>query len=276
MASTVHANAKAGYAKGTNELYNLVRPRYQPEALSRLRQAIRTSEPLDVVEIGPGTGLFTRALLAHPEWSSVRCLRAVEPSEGMREVFLKYTTDDRVLLSEGTFNTTGIESGWADLLAVAQAFHWCLDYEAAAAEFARVLKPGGVLALIWNHEDRDAARWLNQVRERVERDEKCSPSWRTGLWRQIFSVPSYVKFFDQPEEQGFRYDVPGSLDAIVSRGLSSSRVSILPDSEKEQFKMDVKAIVQEAEDKVWIDEDKGTFKYPHFTDLVISRRQSVI
>jgi hypothetical protein len=35
-----------------------------------------------------------------------------------------------------------------------QAFHWCPDYDAAAAEFARILKPGGIVALIWNLEDR--------------------------------------------------------------------------------------------------------------------------
>jgi len=35
-----------------------------------------------------------------------------------------------------------------------QAFHWCLDYDAAAAEFSRILKPGGIVALIWNLEDR--------------------------------------------------------------------------------------------------------------------------
>lgn len=36
-----------------------------------------------------------------------------------------------------------------------QAFHWCHpDYDSAAAEFGRILKPGGVLALIWNLEDR--------------------------------------------------------------------------------------------------------------------------
>lgn len=37
---------------------------------------------------------------------------------------------------------------------VSQAFHWCPDYDAAAAEFARILKPGGKVALIWNLEDR--------------------------------------------------------------------------------------------------------------------------
>jgi len=35
-----------------------------------------------------------------------------------------------------------------------QAFHWCLDYDAAAAEFSRILKPGGVVALVWHIDDR--------------------------------------------------------------------------------------------------------------------------
>ena len=35
-----------------------------------------------------------------------------------------------------------------------QAFHWCPDYDKAAREFARILKPDGIVALIWNLEDR--------------------------------------------------------------------------------------------------------------------------
>lgn len=35
-----------------------------------------------------------------------------------------------------------------------QAFHWCPDYDKAVAEFARVLKPEGIVAFIWNLEDR--------------------------------------------------------------------------------------------------------------------------
>ena len=42
----------------------------------------------------------------------------------------------------------------SNLLPTSQAFHWCPDYDAAAAEFARILKPGGIVALIWNLEDR--------------------------------------------------------------------------------------------------------------------------
>ncbi|KAJ7489413.1 S-adenosyl-L-methionine-dependent methyltransferase [Mycena latifolia] len=264
MVASVNPTAQAGFAKGTNELYNKARPQYQPEALSRLRSAITSSGPLNVVEIGSGTGLFTRALLLHPEWAAVRTLRAVEPSEGMREVFAKYTTDARVVLSEGTFDATGVEGGWADLIVIATV--------SAAAEFARVLKPGGVLSLIWNTEDRDAAPWLKQYRERVERDENGAPHWCSGLWRELFRTPSYTKFFNAPEEEIFRYDAVGTLDGMISRGLTSSRVASLTEAEKEAFGRDVETIVQRGEGKVWVDKEKGTFVYPHRTDLVVAKR----
>lgn len=35
-----------------------------------------------------------------------------------------------------------------------KAFHWCPDFEAAVQEFARVLRPDGVVVFIWNLEDR--------------------------------------------------------------------------------------------------------------------------
>lgn len=71
--------------------------------------------------IGSGTGIFTRALLAHPKWrDSIAKLKAIEPSEGMRSHFSKSVTDGRVSISEGTFDNTGVEDGWADLIVIAQ------------------------------------------------------------------------------------------------------------------------------------------------------------
>ncbi|KAJ7100644.1 S-adenosyl-L-methionine-dependent methyltransferase [Mycena belliarum] len=272
MAAPIHPTSQGGFAKGTNELYNKARPQYQPKALSHLRGAIKSTGPLNVVEVGAGTGLFTRALLAHPGWAAIRAVRAVEPSEGMREAFAKYTADERVVLSGGTFDATGVESGWADLVVVATAFHWCADYETAAAEFARILKPGGVLSLLWNAEDREAAQWLSQCRERAERDDKGAPNWRSGHWRELYSAPSYVKSFNPPEEKIFRYDAVGTVGDIVRRGLTSSRVAILTDAQKEAFARDVEDIVQRGDGKVWVDEEKGTFVYPHMIPVVISER----
>lgn len=68
--------------------------------------------------------MFTRALLAHPEWeTSVKELKAQEPSSGMREAFTKNTVDSRVSITDGTFDTTGIEDGWADIVIIAQVRH---------------------------------------------------------------------------------------------------------------------------------------------------------
>jgi hypothetical protein len=71
--------------------------------------------------IGSGTGLFTRTLLAHPQWQDcVESIHAVEPSEGMRRTFGDKTRDDRVSCHEGTFTETGEEGGWADAVIIAQ------------------------------------------------------------------------------------------------------------------------------------------------------------
>jgi hypothetical protein len=48
---------------------------------------------------------------------------AVEPSEGMRDTFAKTIQDDRIRLCEGTFQSTDIEDGWADLVVIAQVLH---------------------------------------------------------------------------------------------------------------------------------------------------------
>ena len=91
-----------------------------------MRQIISDTDNA-VDRLGAGTGIFTRALLAHPDWAeSIKELRAVEPSEGMRDVFTKTVSDPRVSVREGTFDTTGIEDGWADLVVIAQVWETSL------------------------------------------------------------------------------------------------------------------------------------------------------
>jgi hypothetical protein len=38
----------------------------------------------------------------------------------MREVFSSAIKDERVTVAEGTFETTGVQDGWADLVVIAQ------------------------------------------------------------------------------------------------------------------------------------------------------------
>ncbi|RPD66213.1 S-adenosyl-L-methionine-dependent methyltransferase [Lentinus tigrinus ALCF2SS1-7] len=273
MSTTVHNVAKEGFGTG-NDLYDRARPSYQPNALAHIRQAIKGSPPLNVVELGSGTGIFTRALLANPDWaSSIKELRAIEPSEGMRSVFSKTVTDPRVSTREGTFDTTGVEDGWADLIVIAQAFHWCPDYDKACAEFARVLKPNGIVAFIWNLEDRNRAAWVAQLRDRIEKHEQGSPQFRLGLWRAAFSTPSYQANFEPQEENVWDYILPGTRDIVVERACSKSYITVLSPQDRQKVIEDIEAILQRKEGLNWIDESKGVFEYPYQTFLVIAKKK---
>ncbi|CAL1704518.1 unnamed protein product [Somion occarium] len=273
-AATVHKMAKEGFGTGTNELYDRARPSYQSSALAHIKSSVRGTPPLNVVELGAGTGIFTRALLAHPDWSqSIKQHRAIEPSEGMRTVFANTVKDERVSVAEGTFDNTGVEDQWADLVVIAQAFHWCPDFDKAVTEFSRILKPNGIVTLIWNLEDRDAAPWVAQLRDRIEAHENGTPQFRLNLWRAVFSTSSYNKLFDAPDEKVFEYILPGTREIVVERASTKSYIAVLPPDEKEKVRKDVGEIVDRGDGLKWIEKEKGIFEYPYRTLVVVWRKK---
>jgi len=100
--------------------------------------------------VGSGTGIFTRALLAHPEWSSsVGQLKAIEPSEGMRDVFSKTVQDARITVAKGSFDNTGVEDGWADLVVIAQVrFQHCTTNSMKLTPVTRRLSTGALITTV--------------------------------------------------------------------------------------------------------------------------------
>ncbi|EIN07332.1 S-adenosyl-L-methionine-dependent methyltransferase [Punctularia strigosozonata HHB-11173 SS5] len=272
--TTVHRVAATGFGEGTNELYDRARPSYQPQVLQYIRDQISSPGSLHLVELGSGTGIFTRALLAHPAWTSaLGALRAFEPSSGMRDQFNKTVHDPRVSCHDGTFDTTSVEDGWADAVIIAQAFHWCPDFNAASAEFARILKPGGAVFFVWNLEDREKARWVAQLRDTYEQHENGAPQFRLGLWRAAFDTPNYVQSFEKPIEQTWSYAITSTEDSVVDRVCSKSYIAILPDDEKNKVKAAASEIVRKGDEKVWIDENAGVFEYPYQTLVVLARKK---
>ncbi|KAF9476583.1 methyltransferase type 11 [Pholiota conissans] len=226
--TSVHQIAQKGFGSGTNELYDRIRPTYQPFTLEFIRESITEPGPLNIVEIGSGTGIFTRAILADPQWNArIKALKAVEPSQGMRDTFAEKVKDDRISLSEGFFDATGVEDGWADLVVIAQAYHWCPDYEKASAEFARILKLNGTVALVWNLEDRDGAKWVAQVRDLIEFHEQGTPQFRHNHWRQTFDTPSYQKFFEPHIQKTWSYHIQGTKESVVDRASSKSYIMLV-------------------------------------------------
>jgi hypothetical protein len=121
--------------------------------------------------------------------------------------------------------------------------------------------------------DRDAARWVAQVRNCIESHEQGTPQFRLGLWRQTWDTPSYKANFQPPKENEWSYNLPGTLDIVTNRAHSKSYIAVLTENEKASVTADLKDIVENGDDKVWIDESKGIFEYPYKTYVVISHKK---
>lgn len=123
--------------------YDDVRPDYAPESLDRAEQVLGLDARSRVVDLAAGSGKLTRALV--PRFAEVV---AVEPNDEMRGVLAGRSAGVRVLA--GTAERMPLPDACADAVFVGDAFHW-FDGPAAVAELARVVRPGGGVALLWNH-----------------------------------------------------------------------------------------------------------------------------
>jgi SAM-dependent methyltransferase len=95
-----------------------------------------------VLDLGAGTGKLTRLLV-----STFVSVRAVEPDDEMRRLLTPLCPEAEVLA--GNAEEIPVADASVDAVFAAECFHW-FDTERALAEVARVLRPSGVLVLMWN------------------------------------------------------------------------------------------------------------------------------
>lgn len=108
-----------------------------------------------IADIGAGTGILTKMLL--PIASRVQ---AVEPNAEMRAAAERDLSSQTGFQSiNGTAETTTLPDSSVDLITAGQAFHW-FDIPKTRAEFTRILKPEGQVALIWNERLADTTPFL--------------------------------------------------------------------------------------------------------------------
>jgi SAM-dependent methyltransferase len=136
------------------DAYERARPGYPDDAVRWLAG----DEPRDVVDLGAGTGKLTRSLVALGHR-----VTAVEPLEEMLAELRRAVP--RATAVQGSAEAIPLPDGTADVVTCAQAFHW-FDHPVALSEMARVLRPGGRIALVWNTRD-DAQGWVAELTDTV-------------------------------------------------------------------------------------------------------------
>jgi SAM-dependent methyltransferase len=196
------------------------RPGYPPALVESLLKECGLVPGGVVADIGSGTGKLTELLLA----AGARVL-AVEPNRGMREAAERLLGDVPGFRSvDGTAEATGLPPGTVDLVSAAQAFHW-FDHAAARAEFARILKPGGSVALVWNERDDDASEFLRDY-ERCLRD--YSVDYGAVDHRRTASRERIAAFFAPGGFREAEFPNGQDLDLDVLRGRYLSCSYALP------------------------------------------------
>ncbi|MDX3191250.1 class I SAM-dependent methyltransferase [Streptomyces sp. MN03-5084-2B] len=139
----------------------------------------RPPQELDVVDVGAGTGIWTRILAG----ASPRSLVAVEPNPHMRARGIEDSQDVTIRWVTGTGDATGLPTGSADMLTMASSFHW-VDFERGLDEFHRVLRPGGWFAALWNPRQIETNPLLVRIEAEITRlkpDLSRITSSRSGL-----------------------------------------------------------------------------------------------
>lgn len=125
--------------------YHLARPAYPDWVFETLRDRCRLRPQTSTFEIGAGTGIATRRLLdfgASP-------LIAIEPNERLAGFLRSTITDKALSVVQTPFEDAILPEGSFDLGFSATAFHW-LDEHPALQKVARLLRPGGWWAAVWN------------------------------------------------------------------------------------------------------------------------------
>lgn len=220
--------ARAGFGAGA-DAYQRGRPSYPPDAVSYVVSRCGIGPGATVLDLAAGTGIFTSLLVP----SGARVV-AVEPVESMRAKI----ADAEVL--DGTAESIPLPDGSVDAVTVAQAFHW-FRFDDALAEIARVLRPGGSLALLWNRRD-ESEPWVARMSHVIGwRAHMISEYDRTD-WPAVLGRSGA---FGPVEHRTFSWQHMVDRELLAERVRSVSYVAALAAEEQEALVTEVLALVDD-------------------------------
>jgi SAM-dependent methyltransferase len=208
------------------EDYELGRPDWPEEIVERALAELELGPADRVLDLAAGTGKLSRALVPR-----VGRVVAVEPDDEMRALLARAVPE--VELVAGKAEGIPLPENSVDAVFVGEAFHW-FDGPQALAEIARVVRPRGGLALLWNEPDKPVQPPVGEAVERVVDEairrggEPGGPRYRSGVWRDPFATAP----FEELREAHLEYEATVDREALIAYVLSISSVASLPGDER--------------------------------------------
>jgi SAM-dependent methyltransferase len=218
------------------EDYELGRAGWPPDVVEGVEADV-------VLDLAAGTGKLTRLLVQRfPR------VIAIEPLAGMRAVLERVVPEAESL--EGTAEAIPLPDASVDAAFVAEAFHW-FDAAAAARELARVIRPGGMLRLVFNV-------WKGPFRPSLGPEARGLLSQMgpgggakvlAGEWKHGFDGLPFAPL----EEWHVDHEDIADRDRVVARLVSTSSAGALRERERRRIAERLRAAIAEGEYRVEID-----------------------
>lgn len=198
--------------------YDDARPPYPADLVARI---VERSPGRAVLDVGCGTGIAARQLLA-----AGCAVLGVEPDPRMA----RFARAHGVEVEEATFEAWDPAGRTFDAVTAGQSWHW-VDPAVGAAKAARVLRPGGLLAIfahVFEPPDEVAEPFADAFRRAVPDSPFAGQGGRRPLdlyrsgFRTVGDTLRATGAFDEPEQWQFdwerRYTRDEWLDLLPTTG----------------------------------------------------------
>lgn len=218
--------------------YDDARPGYPDALFDLLRDHCQLGPGTHAFEVGPGTGLATRPLLAR----GVSSLVAVEPDARLAAGLRDRTASDRLQIVVAPFEEADLAAGGFDLGCAATSFHW-VDQRPALAKVARLLRPGGHWAMWWNvFGDPDLPDPFHDATQSLLAPLGTNPSHPKGP-KQHSSLDraartadlESVGAFEDVQFELLRWRLVFNPEQVRALYATFSHIAVLPEAERERI-----------------------------------------
>jgi SAM-dependent methyltransferase len=235
--------------RGVAADYARSRPGYPDDATRWIAGEVSAA----ILDVAAGTGKLTTQLhvLGHrvvgldPSVEMLVQLREQQPALGV---------------TVGRAEALPFQAETWDRITVAQAFHW-FDQPVAIAEFARVLRPEGYLAILWNFRD-ETVGWVaelsNLIRSEGAEKEK-DPSYNP--------LPPGAPF-GPTTHRTFTFEQALDPDRLVRLVKSRSYVSTLPENKRNKILSEVLRLCREHAALA----GRSEFAMPYRTEVFLAQK----
>lgn len=201
--------------------YIRYRPGYPPELLAAMADEMGLRADHVVADVGSGTGILSALLLENGN-----TVYGVEPNAAMRAAAEELLADlPRFHSVNGTAEATTLPDASVDHVTAAQAYHW-FDPERARAEFARILRPGGCVALVWNNRLTTGSPFLEAYEELLVQyaDDYTQVNHRSAATNDIDGLRAFFAPNPMTRLMVARHVQAFDYEGFCGRVLSSSYV----------------------------------------------------